>query len=79
MLILPIHEHGLISFNLLISSLISVFKDLKFISYKSYHLFGRITSKYLINISESIMKDGVFLISFLLCYLYIGELLSFVG
>lgn len=33
-LILPIHEHGG-SFSLLISSLISLFKDLKFLLYKS--------------------------------------------
>ena len=44
MLILPSHEHGR-SFHLLVSSSISFFKDLKFLSYRHLTLLVRITLK----------------------------------
>jgi hypothetical protein len=43
MLILPIHEHGR-SFHLLRSSLISFFRDLKFLSYRSFTSFNKFFS-----------------------------------
>ncbi|CRH56919.1 Uncharacterised protein [Chlamydia trachomatis] len=44
MLILPIHEHGR-SFHLLRSSLISFFRDLKFLSYRSFTSLVRVTPR----------------------------------
>ena len=44
-LILPIHEHGR-SFHLLRSSLISFFRDLKFLSYISFTCLVRVTPSY---------------------------------
>jgi hypothetical protein len=47
MLILPIHEHGRF-FHLLRSSSISFFRDLKFLSYRSFTCLVRVTPKYFI-------------------------------
>ena len=44
---LAIHEHGT-SFHLLRSSSISFFKDLKFLSYKSFTCLVRVISRYFI-------------------------------
>ena len=46
-LILPIHEHGT-SFQLLRSSLISFFRDLRFFSYRSFICSFRVTPRYYI-------------------------------
>jgi hypothetical protein len=46
-LILPVHEHGR-SFHLLISSSISFFKDLKFLSYRPFTCLLRVTPGYFI-------------------------------
>ena len=47
MLILPIHEYGR-SFHLLRSSSISLFRDLKFLSYRSFTCLVRVTPSYFI-------------------------------
>ena len=62
MLILPIHEHGR-SFHLLRSSLISFFKDLKFLSYRYFTSSVRVTPRYFI-LFATIVKGVVSLISF---------------
>ena len=46
-LILPIHEHGR-SFHLLRSSPISFFRDLKFLSYRSFTCLVRVTPRHII-------------------------------
>jgi hypothetical protein len=56
-LILPIHEHGR-SFHLLRSSLISFFRDLKFLSYRSFTSLVRVTPRYFI-LSVTIEKGVV--------------------
>jgi len=71
MLILLIHEHGR-SFHLLISSSISFFKDLKFLSYKSFTHMDRVNSRYFI-LYEAIVKGIISLISQSVCHLYIKE------
>jgi hypothetical protein len=55
------HDHGR-SFHLLISS-ISFFRDLKFLSYRSFTCLDRVTSRYFI-LLVVIVKDVVSLISF---------------
>jgi hypothetical protein len=60
-LILPIHEHGR-SFHLLRSSN-SFFRDLKFLSYRSFTSLVRVTPKYFI-LFVTIVKGIVSLISF---------------
>ena len=65
LLVLSIHEHGR-SFQLLRSSLISFFRDLKFLSYISFTSLVRATSRYFI-LFVTIVKDIIFLISFLAC------------
>ena len=61
-LILPIHEHGR-SFHLLIYSLISFFKDLKLLSYRSFTCLVRVIPRYSI-LFVAILKGFVYLISF---------------
>ena len=61
MLILPIHEHER-SFHLLRSSLISFFRDLKFLSYRSFTSLVRVTPRYFI-LFVTIEKGVVSLIS----------------
>jgi multisubunit Na+/H+ antiporter MnhB subunit len=60
-LILPIHEHGR-SFHLLRSSLISFFRDLKFLSYRSFTSLVTVTPLYFICF-VTIVKGVVSLIS----------------
>jgi hypothetical protein len=60
-LILPIHEHGR-SFHLL-RSLIYFFRDLKFLSYRSFSSLVRVTPRYFILFVTNV-KDVVSLISF---------------
>jgi hypothetical protein len=60
-LIQPIHEHGR-SFHLL-RSLISFFRDLKFLSHRSFTSLVRVTPKYFI-LFVTFMKGVVSLISF---------------
>ena len=61
-LILPTQEHGR-SFRFLVSSSISFFKDLKFLSYKSSTCLVRVTLRYFM-LFVAIVKGDVFLISF---------------
>ena len=61
-LILLIHEHGRY-FHLLRSSLISFFRDLEFLSYKSFTCFVRVTWRYFI-LFVTTVKGVVSLISF---------------
>jgi hypothetical protein len=63
MLILPIREHGR-SFYLLISSSISFFGALKFLSYRSFPYLVRVTPTYF-NLFVAIVKSVVSLILFL--------------
>jgi hypothetical protein len=60
----PIHEHG-ISFHLL-KSLISFFRDLKFLSYRTFTCLVRVIPRYFI-LFVTIVKGVVSLISFLAC------------
>ena len=62
MLILPSHEHGR-SFRFLVSSSISFFKDLKFLSYKSSTCLVTATPRYFM-LFVTIVKCDVSLISF---------------
>jgi hypothetical protein len=62
MLILPIHEHGR-SFQLLISSFISFFKNLKFLSYRSFICIVRLILRYFL-LFQVIVKGVISLISF---------------
>jgi hypothetical protein len=64
-LILPIHEHER-SFHLLRSSLISFFRDLKFLSYISFTSLVRVMPRYFI-LFVTIEKGVVSLISFSAC------------
>ena len=61
-LILPTHEHER-SFHLLSSSLISFFRDLKFLSYRSFTSLVTVTPRYFI-LFVTIVKGVVSLISF---------------
>ena len=61
-LILPMHEHGR-CFHLLRSSLISLFRDLKFLSYRSFTCLVIVTPQYFI-LFVNIVKGVVSLISF---------------
>ena len=61
MLILPTQEHGR-SFYFLVSSSISFFKDLKFLSYRSSTCLVRITPRYFM-LFVAIVKGDVSLIS----------------
>jgi hypothetical protein len=61
-LILPIQEHER-SFNLLRASSTSVFRDLKFLSYRSYTCLVRVTPRYFI-LFVSIVKCVIYRISF---------------
>ena len=65
MAILPIHEHGR-SFHLLRPSLISFFRDLKFLSYRSFTSLVRVMARYFI-LSVTIEKGVVSLTSFSAC------------
>jgi hypothetical protein len=67
-LILPIHEHGR-SFHILRSSLISFFRDLKFLSYRSFTCLVRVTPRYFI-LFVTIVK-GTSLISFPVCLSFV--------
>ena len=62
MLSLPIQEHGR-SFHFLISSSVSFFKDLKFLSYRSFTSLVRVTPKHFM-LFVAIVKGDVSLISF---------------
>ena len=62
MSVLLIHKHGR-AFLLLIPSPISFFKDLKFLSYRSFTCLVRVTPRYFI-LFETIVKDVDLLISF---------------
>jgi hypothetical protein len=64
-LILPIHEHGR-SFLFLRFSLVSFFRDLKFLSYTSFTCLVRVTPSYVI-LFVAIVKDVISLISFSAC------------
>ena len=64
-LILPIHERGR-SCYLLRSSLTSFFRDLKFLSYRSFTSLVRVTPRYVI-LFVTIVKDVISLISFSAC------------
>ena len=68
-LILPIHEHGK-SFHLLRSSLISFFRDLKFLSYRSFTYLVRVTPRYFI-LFVTIEKGVVSLISSSACLSFV--------
>ena len=63
-LILQIYEYGR-SFHLLRSS-ISFFRELKFLSYRPFTFFDRVTPRYVI-IFVTIVKGGVSLISYSAC------------
>jgi hypothetical protein len=67
-LILPIHEHRR-SFHLLRFSSISFFRDLKFLSCKSFTSLVRVTPRYS-RLFVTIVKGVVSLISFLACLLF---------
>ena len=69
MLILPILEHGR-SFHFLISSSISYFRDLKFLSYRSFPCLVRVTPRYFV-LFVTIVKGIVFLISFSACLSFV--------
>jgi hypothetical protein len=60
--ILPLYKHGR-SFNLLRSSSISLFRDLKFLLYRSFICLVRVTPRYFI-LFVTIVKGDIFLISF---------------
>ena len=62
MLILPIHKHGR-PFHFLRSSFIYFFRDLKFLSYRSFTCLVRVTSTYF-TLFIAIVKTVVSLISF---------------
>jgi len=62
---LPIYEHGR-SLHFLRSSSISFFRDMKFLSYRSFTCLIRVTSRYFM-LFVTIMKGVVFLISFSAC------------
>jgi hypothetical protein len=64
-----LHEHGR-SFHLLRSSSISFFRDLKFLSYRSFTSFVRVTPKYFI-LFVTILKAVVSLISFSPCLSFV--------
>ena len=68
MLILPIYKHGR-SFHLLISSLVSFFKDLKFLPYITLTYLIRVTQNHFI-LFEVNMKGTILIITFI-CNLYI--------
>ena len=61
MLILPIQEQGK-SFHFLVSSSISFFKDLKFLSNRSFTSLARVTPRYFM-LFVAIVKGDVSLIS----------------
>ena len=67
-LILPIHEHGR-SFHLLRTS-ISLFRDLKFFSYRSFTSLVRVTSRYFI-LFVTIVKGINSLTSFSACLSFV--------
>ena len=67
-LTLPTHEHGR-SFHLLRSSLISFFRDLKFLSYRSFTCLVRCTPRYL-TLFMSIVKGVISLISLPVCLFF---------
>ena len=69
MLILPIHEHGR-ALHFLRSSLIYFFRDLKFLSYRSFICLVRVTPRYFI-LFVAIVKGVVFLISFSSCLSFV--------
>ena len=76
LLILLIQENGR-SFLLLISSSINVFKDFKFLSYKSFSCLIRVAPRCFILFLATV-KGIVSLILFqYICHFYIGGLLSF--
>ena len=62
MLILPTQEHGR-SLHFLVSSSLSFFKDLKFLSYKSFTCLVRVTPRYFM-LFVAVVKGDVSLISF---------------
>jgi hypothetical protein len=64
-LILPIHKHGRSS-HLLRSSSISFFRDLKFLSYRTFNYFVRVKPRYFI----LFVKDAISLISFSVCLFF---------
>jgi hypothetical protein len=67
--ILPIHEHGRY-FHLLRSSVISFFRDLKFLSYRFFTSLIRVTPRYFIPFIN-IVKGFVSLISFSCCLSFV--------
>ena len=76
MLILPIQEHGR-AFHFLVSSSISFFKDLNFLSNRSFASLVSVTPRYFM-LFVAIVKGDVFLISPKPLYdLCIGGLLFF--
>jgi hypothetical protein len=68
-LILSIHEHGR-SFHLLRSSLLSFFRALKFLSYRSFTSLVSVTPRYFI-LFVTIEKGVVSLISFSACLTFV--------
>jgi hypothetical protein len=68
MLDLPIHEHWRM-FHLVRSSLTYFFRDLKFLSYRSFSCLLRVASRYFI-LFVAIVKGIVSLISFLACLFF---------
>ena len=68
MLVLPIHEHGIL-FQLLRSSPISFFRDLKFLLYKSFTCLFRVTPTYFI-LLVTVVKSVI-------CLIYFSASLSF--
>ena len=64
-LILPIYESGR-SYHLLRSSSISFFRDLKFLSYRSFTCLVRVTPRYF-KLFVTIVKGDISLISFSAC------------
>ena len=63
-LIMPIHEHGRFFYLLRCSN--SFFRDIKFLSYRSFTCLVRVTSRYII-VSVTVVKGVVSLISFSAC------------
>ena len=75
MLNLPIQDHEK-SFHSLMSSSISFFKDLKFLSRRSFICLIIVTARYFMLLLSTIKRE-VAQISFLVYYLYIGGLLIY--
>jgi hypothetical protein len=67
-LILPIQDHGR-SFHLLRSSLISFFRDLKFLSYRYFTCLLTVTPRYFV-LFVTIVKGVIFLIYFVACLFF---------